>query len=156
MKPWLRRTLIGVFGASVLFGGVAACSHRYQHGGDWQSMSEEDIAKRKAWMIDRLSSRLELDEAQRAKLGALADQLRAQRQAIFGATNPRSEVQALVAGPTFDRAGAMAFVTGKTQAIQSKSPELIAALGDFYDSLRPEQQQKVREFMQRGRHGWGH
>jgi hypothetical protein len=33
--------------------------------------------------------------------------------------------------------------------------ELIAAFGDFYDSLKPEQQQKVREFMQRGRHGWG-
>ena len=43
----------------------------------------------------------------------------------------------------------------KTAAVQSKSPELIAAVGDFYDSLRPEQQQKVREFMQRGRHGWG-
>lgn len=155
MKPWIRRTLIGVFGASVLFGGLAACSHRYHHGGDWPSMSEEDVAKRKAWMIDRLSSRLELDEAQKARLGVLADQLRAQRQAIVGPTHPRSQIQALVAGPTFDRAGAKAFIDGKTQAIQATSPELIAALGDFYDSLRPEQQQKVREIMQRGRHGWG-
>ena len=155
MKPWLKRTLIGVFGATVLFGGLAACSHRH-HGYDWQGMSDEDAAKAKARMVDRIGSRLELDDAQKAKLGALADQLRAQRQAIVGGTDPRTEIQSLVAGNTFDRAKAKAFIDGKTQAIQAKSPELIAALGDFYDSLKPEQQQKVRDFMSRGRHGWGH
>ena len=156
MKRWLKRTLIGVFGASVLFGGLAACSHRYHHGGDWNSMSDEDVAKRKAWMIDRVSSRLDLDEAQKAKLGALADQLRAQRQALVGGTDPRAEIQSLVAGNTFDRAKAKALIDGKTQTIQAKSPELIASLGDFYDSLNPQQQQKVRDFMSRGHHGWGH
>jgi hypothetical protein len=30
---------------------------------------------------------------------------------------------------------------------------VIAALGDFYDSLQPAQQQKVRDMMQR-RRGW--
>jgi Spy/CpxP family protein refolding chaperone len=118
-------------------------------------MSEEDAAKAKARMVERVGSRLELDDAQKAKLGALADQLRAQRQALVGATDPRAEVQSLVAGSTFDRAKAKAFIEGKTQTIQTKSPELIAAVGDFYDSLKPEQQQKVRDFMSRGRHGWG-
>jgi len=155
MKPWLKRTLIGVFGASVLFGGLAACSHRY-HGYGWQGMSDEDAAKYKAHMIDRIGSRLDLDEAQKAKLGALADQLRAQRQALAGGSDPRSEIQSLVAGNTFDRAKAKAFIDAKTSAIQARSPELIAAVGDFYDSLRPEQQQKVRDLMSRGRHGWGH
>jgi periplasmic protein CpxP/Spy len=68
--------------------------------------------------------------------------------------NPRDEVQSLVAGTSFDRAKAKALVDAKTGAISAKSPELIAAFGDFYDSLRPEQQAKVREFMSRGRHGW--
>ena len=27
-------------------------------------------------------------------------------------------------------------------------------MGDFYDSLNPDQQQKVRDFMQRRRAGW--
>ena len=155
MKRWLKRTLIGVFGASVLFGSLAACSHHRHHGYGWQGMSEEDAAKMKARMIDRVGSRLDLDEAQKAKLGVVADQLRAGRQALRGTTDPRSEMQSLVAGPTFDRAKAMALIDAKTSTVQSKSPELIAALGDFYDSLKPEQQQKVREFMQRGRHGWG-
>ena len=153
MKPWLKRTLIGVFGATVLLGGIAACSHRH-HGYGWQSMSDEDAAKYKARMVDRIGSRLDLDDAQKARLGAVADQLRAQRQALAGGTDPRTEIQSLVAGNTFDRAKAKAFIDGKTQAIQARSPELIAALGDFYDSLKPEQQQKVRDFMSRGRHGW--
>jgi len=155
MKPWLKRTLIGVFGATVLFGGLAACSHRY-HSHGWQGLSDEDAAKVKARMVDKIGSRLDLDDAQKAKLGALADQLRAQRQALAGGTDPRAEIQSLVAGSTFDRAKAKAFVDAKTSAIQAGSPELIAAVGDFYDSLRPEQQQKVRDFMSRGRHGWGH
>jgi len=154
MKRWLKRTLIGVFGASVLFGGLAACSHRHHHHG-WQSMSEEDAAKMRAHMIDRVAGRLDLDEAQKAKLGVVADQLRAGRQALHGTTDPRTEVQSLVAGNTFDRAKAKALIDQKTSAVQSKSPELIAAFGDFYDSLKPEQQQKVRDLMQRGRHGWG-
>lgn len=155
MKSWIRRTLIGVFGASVLFGGLAACSHRGHHGYGWQGISDEDAAKMKARMVDKVGSRLDLDEAQKAKLGALADQLRAQRQALVAGSDPRADIQSLVAGNTFDRAKARAFVDAKTGAIQSKSPELIAALGDFYDSLKPEQQQKVRDFMSRGRHGWG-
>jgi Spy/CpxP family protein refolding chaperone len=155
MRPWIKRTLIGVFGASVLFGGLAACSHRHA-GYGWQGMSEEDAAKARARMVERVGSRLDLDDAQKAKLGALADQLRAQRQALVGSADPRSEIQSLVAGPTFDRSKAKAFVDAKTAAIQTGSPELIAALGDFYDSLKPEQQQKVRDFMSRGRHGWGH
>jgi protein CpxP len=156
MKRWLKRTLIGVFGASVLFGGLAACSsHRHHHGYGWQGASEEDAAKMRARLIERVSSRLDLDEAQKAKLGVVADQLRAGRKALHGDTDPRSEVQSLVAGNTFDRAKAKALIDAKTSTVQSRSPELIAAFGDFYDSLKPEQQQKVREFMQRGRHGWG-
>jgi hypothetical protein len=43
----------------------------------------------------------------------------------------------------------------KMAAVNAKSPEVIAALGDFYDSLAPAQQAKVRDFMEhRGGRGW--
>ena len=156
MKTWLKRTLIGVFGASVLFGGLAACSHRVHHGSGWHAMSDEDAAKMKARMIDKVGSRLDLDDAQKAKLGVLADQLRAQRNALVGNTSdPRAELQSLVAGTTFDRAKAKSLVEAKTGAIATQSPALIAAIADFYDSLKPEQQAKVRELMAKRRHhGW--
>ena len=52
-----------------------------------------------------------------------------------------------------DRAKAQALVDDKTSAIKTKSPELIAAAADFYDSLNPAQQQQVRDLMSRKR-GW--
>jgi len=154
MKPWLKRTLVGVFGASILFGGLAACSHRH-HGYGWQSMSEEDAAKMKARMVDKVGSRLELDEAQKTKLGVLADKLREQRNALVAGGDPRAEFASVIAGSNFDRAKAKTLIDAKTGAINTKSPDVIAAMADFYDSLKPEQQAKVREFMAtRGRHGW--
>jgi periplasmic protein CpxP/Spy len=70
-------------------------------------------------------------------------------------TDPRAEMKALVASDKFDKTGAQNWVTEKTTALQTKSPEVIAALADFYDSLNPAQQQKVREFME-ARRGWWH
>lgn len=158
MKTWLKRTLIGVFGATVLFGGLAACSHRGVHGGyGWHAMSEDDAAKMKSRLIEKAGSRLELDEAQKVKLGVLADTLRAQRNALVGSTaDPRAELQSLVAGPTFDRAKARSLVEAKTGAITTQSPNVIAAMADFYDSLKPAQQAKLRELMASRGRGWGH
>jgi protein CpxP len=153
MKTWIKRTLIGMLGATVLFGGIAACSHRH-HGDGWQTMSEEDAAEMKARVVDRAADKLDLDAAQKAKLGVLADKLRDQRNALVADTpNPRAELQSLVAGPTFDRTKAQALVAAKTGAVNAKSPEVIAAAADFYDSLKPEQQAKVREWMNSRRGG---
>ena len=41
-------------------------------------------------------------------------------------------MQSLVAGDKFDRSKAQALVAEKTAAVGTKSPEVIAALGDFY------------------------
>jgi hypothetical protein len=42
-------------------------------------------------------------------------------------------------------------VETKVSAVNAKSPAVIAALADFYDSLRPDQQAKVRELSSRHR-----
>ena len=153
MRPWIKRTLIGVFGASILIGGLSACSH-YPHGGDWQT-SEADSAKMRERMLERVGKELALDDAQKQRLVVLADKLKEQRAALVGSTtDPRAEFQALVAGPKFERDRAQGLVTAKTDALRSKSPEVIAAAADFFDSLKPEQQQKVREFITKRHHGW--
>ena len=149
MKRWLKRTLIGVFGASILIGGLTACGHGGHHGG-W-AMNEADSAKMRERMLERVGAQLKLDDAQKQRLTVLADKLREQRAALVGASDPRAEFQALMAGPTFDRQGAQALVESKTAALRSKSPEVIAAAADFFDSLRPEQQQQVREFIAKRR-----
>ena len=154
MKTWIKRTLVGVFGASVLFGALAACSHHAY--APWSGNATD--AERSEWrshMVDRVAGKLDLDAAQKARLAALADTLAAQRKALIGSADPRAEVQSLVAGEHFDRARAQSLVDSKTVAMREASPAVIAAAADFYDSLRPEQQAKVREFMQHRGHGHG-
>lgn len=151
MKIWLKRTLIGLFSASVLVGGLTACGHREHRFG--ASMSAEDASQYRGKMVERVSSKLDLTAEQKQRLTVLADKLHEQRVALVGQTqDPRAEMKALVAGDKFDKARAQALVNEKTLALQSKSPEVLAALADFYDGLNPAQQQKVRDFMERRGH----
>ncbi len=150
MKTWIRRTLIGLTATTVLLGGLAACSHgpRFGHG----PMSEADMAQLRERFIDKASSKLDLDAAQKARLATLADAVQAQRGALLAGGEPRAELQALVAGPSFDRGRAQALVEGKTAAVRDKAPAVVTAMADFYDSLKPAQQQKLRDMLARGRH----
>lgn len=151
MKTWLKRTLVATFGSAVLVAGLTACGG---HHGGWNStMSAADSAQMRERMLERAGKELKLDDAQKQRLATLADKLRESRTAVMGSTDPRADMQALVAGPKFDRANAQALVEAKTAAVRSKTPEVIAAAADFFDGLRPEQQQQVREFMNKRRGG---
>lgn len=158
MKPFIRRnlkrTILGIVVATVLGGSLAACSHhRHEFG---STMSAEQYAQTREKMVERIASRLDLNADQKARLAALGDKLYEQRTALIGQTkNPRAEIQALVAGDKFDATRALALISEKTAVIQTKSPEVVAAIANFYDSLNPAQQQKVRDYME-GRHGWFH
>lgn len=148
MKRFIKKTLLGLFGGALIIGSLGACSHRGPGG--WHESSPESRTR----MVEKIGSRLDLDAAQKQKLSVLADKLQAQRAALRGTTDPRAAMQGLFAGSKLDQAGAKKLIDEKTAAIQTGSPEVIAAAADFFDNLRPEQQQKVREFMERGRR-WG-
>jgi periplasmic protein CpxP/Spy len=169
-RSWLRRTLIGVTVAGLSLGGLTACGHNPgPFGGDGTPMSPADMAQHRDRMVERVSSRLDLDAAQKKHLVALMDTVHEQRQAMMGApaaangasgpaAGPRAELQALIAGPRFDAQAAQALANRKADAMKTASPKVIAAFATFYDSLKPEQQQKVRDFLNSrgGRHGRGH
>jgi protein CpxP len=161
MRTWIKNTLIAALGASMAIGGMAFATA--QRGGcGWHgrgAMSEADTAKWREKVIDRASSELSLDAAQRQHLVALGDTLHAQRKAMLpeGTARPREQLAALIAGERFDAQRAQALVLEKTEAVRNAGPSVIAAASTFYDSLNPEQQQKLRDFMARaGQHrGWG-
>jgi periplasmic protein CpxP/Spy len=158
MKTWIKRSLIAVLGATIVLGGAAAWAHRHYGGWhDMKSMSAADIDRAKGRVVEKIGERMDLDAAQKAQLTVLADRLVEQRSAMLAGGDPRSAVRALVAGNSFDRAGAETLLMTKTDALRAGAPGVIAAFGDFYDGLRPEQQQELRELMQRGRrHGGDH
>ena len=168
MKTWIKRSLIGLAATATLLGGLAAWAHSqgYGHGmghgmnHGWRMVSAEDVAGVKTRVVERVGRELALDAAQKDKLGVLADTLREQRNALVGTTtDPRAELQSLMAGASFDRNKAIALIQDKVGAVTTKSPEVVAAMADFYDSLKPEQQAKVRAFMAQrghcGEHGRG-
>jgi periplasmic protein CpxP/Spy len=149
MKHWIKRSLMGLFGGALVVGSIAGCAaHRH----DWGA---GDSAEFREKVIERVSTKLELDASQKQKLGVLAEKLHAQRLAMRGTGDPRAQFKALFAGDKLDQAGAGKLVEEKTAAVRAGSPEVIAAAADFFDNLNPSQQQKVREFMDRGRR-WGH
>jgi protein CpxP len=151
-KRHLKRTVFGLVGATILVGGLSACGHREHSFG--ANLSAEQYAQKRDKMVDKVASRLDLNADQKKRLATLGDTMYAQRTAFVGqTTDPRAEMKALVAGDKFDAARAQALINEKTAAVQAKSPEVIAALADFYNSLNPAQQQKVRDFMD-GRGHW--
>ena len=154
MKSWIKKSLIGLASVTVLLGGLTACGGRGHHGEGW---SAERVSEVRAKVVDKISGKLSLDQAQKQKLGVLADQIIASRSAFRGDTaDPRADFKALIAGEKFDRAAAQTMLEKKTEAIQGNAPQTINALADFYDSLNPEQQKQVREKLEkRGRGWWG-
>jgi periplasmic protein CpxP/Spy len=154
MKTWISRSLLGALGVALLAGSLTACGARGEHGRD--GMSAERITETRGKLIDKVGRKLELNDAQKQKLGVLADEMIAARAELRGpGANPRAELQALVAGAQFDRSRAQALLDQKTQVVQARGPKMVAAMGDFYDSLNPEQQKEVRERMNK-RGGWWH
>ena len=151
MKPWIKRTLIGLTATTVVLGGLTACGSRGDHARGW---SDERVTEVRGKVIEKVSSKLDLNADQKAKLGVLADQMIASRKALRGNTDPRTDLQALVAGDKFDRSKAQQLLDQKLQAAQGNGPQMLAAFGDFYDSLNPEQQKQVREKLERRGHGW--
>lgn len=134
---------------------------RHEHG----PRSEADHQKMRERMVERITAQLELDAVQKGHLIRLMEVMQAQRMAMAGGAAPgaagrggpggpgmlpQQQMQELVKGERFDRARAQTLVDEKTQAARAAAPQVIAAMGDFYDSLKPEQQAKVRTFLERG------
>jgi len=141
MKTWLKRTLTGVAVSTALLGSVAAYSEGagFHHG----PPTPEQIAQHEQTMLAHVGKKLNLDANQAAKLKALADLAIAQHTPpAAGTPNPHA---ALVAGNTFDRAGAQALLNQHVAKMQANGPGLINAFGDFFDSLNATQQAQVRE-----------
>ena len=141
MKTWLKRTLVGVAVTSALLGSLAAYSQGagFHHG----PPTPEQIAQHEAGMLAHIGKKLNLDANQAAKLKVLGDLLVAQHTPpAAGTPNPHA---ALIAGNTFDRAGATTLMNQHVAKMQANGPALINAFGDFFDSLNATQQAQVRE-----------
>ena len=147
------RYIVAILGAVGIAVAVAGCGHGYRHH------EPGDYAVRH---IERFGKELNLNEAQTAKLNAVTETLRKGRDTMRAKHDEKQkEVLALLDQPKLDRQRALGLVQQTTRDINDHAPEMIAAMGDFYDSLTPTQQQKLREEVKErmaygGRCRWHH
>lgn len=156
MRKGVKRAVLGVTAVAVVVGGMAACGGPrgpWGHG-PWGG-SEENVAEHREKMVERISDRLDLNVEQKGKLNALADAMSEQRKALRGENDLRTDLGAVIAGNTFDRAKAQSLVEQKVAAVQAHSPTVLDRMAAFYDSLTPQQQQKVRDRLTRHHGGNG-
>lgn len=139
-------------------GGMGGMHHMRGMGHRGEPMSAAEMQQRQERMVERVSTQLSLDATQKANFVKLMDTMRAQRQAMMGGEPGamHEQMQSLIKGDHFDAAKANELAKQRSAAMSQGAPEVISAMATFFDSLKPEQQAKVRDFMaKRGMHG-GH
>lgn len=102
--------------------------------------------KRLDRMVEKVAKKLDLDDSQKEKLTiakeaalTLHQAVRNDRQAL------QNDILSLVSSETFDQALVLDHINAKTNAVQENMPAVVAAVGDFYDSLNAEQQAEIRK-----------
>ena len=162
MTPWIKQLLMGLCGAALIATAATAFADRDRgHRGEGfhgcsKSWMHDDKARAefRAKRVERISTEIGLNDAQKQKLSTFFHKLSEQHKAMMGDSKGRHErIQSLIKGESLDRERAQALLNEKAARLQSNGPELIAAAADLFDSLNAEQQQKVREFLER-RHGY--
>ena len=135
-----KRAIIVITGGALLIGGVVACN-RGMHCG-----SPEERGK---WMVEKVSKELELNETQQARLVEMKDEFLDVRKAMrSNREQTRTDVLALLNQPTLDREKVNTIVGQHIETISMRSPAIIDAIGNFYDSLDDSQRAELREFIE--------
>ena len=147
-----KRSIIYMTGGALLTLGVVACNYGMHYG-----TAEE----RGEWVVQKVSKELELNETQQARLAEVKDEFLNLRTTMRSdREQTRSDVLAMLAQPTLDREKANAIVDQKIETINSRSPAIIDAIGNFYDSLDDTQRAELMAFIEHkmehhhGRHHW--
>jgi len=143
-----NKFIIASISAIALVGGLAACGHHH---------SPEERAN---YMMEKVTSKLELTSPQVDQLEQLKNELMNARQTMLAERNTaHQEINDLLSQPSLDQNRALELVEERTATINQKAPQVIAAFANFYDSLNPEQQTMLGDKMQEHkahRHHWRH
>ena len=135
-----KRTLVIITVGTLLVGGVAACAHRIH------SASPEE---RGAWVVEKVSKKLELNAAQKSKLVELKNEVIAVRKSMRSDREQnRAELLAMLKQPTLDRQKVNSMVQQKIDQASQHTPLVVDALANFYDSLDDTQRAELAEHIE--------
>jgi len=131
---------------------VTACSGRFH---------QRDPERHAAWLMEKATDELALDTAQQAKFKIFTDGLTESRRNLRSQRQQSHQTLSnLLQQEKFERNKAKALVREHLLAMQGQAPKLVDAFADFYDTLKPQQRNKLREHMNerfehhQGKHHW--
>lgn len=138
MKPITKRILLAV-GTLGLATSVAAYAHQHFH----------DPEERSAWIMEKITHELELTAPQQEKLEVVKVEIMTARKDMHqDRKQTKNDVLEMLGQPSMDRSRVQMMVDQRLDAMRNHAPQVINALGDFYDSLSPEQQLELREHVE--------
>lgn len=140
MRRSVKIALISVLSFGIVGGAFAYGKHKFS-----------DPSARMGYIVQKVSKKLDLDDVQTQALQALKDELVSSREQFGDKKDMKEEMKALITADTFDQGKALELVNGKTSAVNETAPTVIAALGNFLDTLNADQKAQIAEFMDRGK-----
>jgi len=112
-------------------------------------------------IVQKVTEELDLTAIQQASLTQVKNELLEMRNTISSSREQtQADIWAMLKQPRLDRNQANSMVNQRIEAIHSRSPAIIDAMGNFYDSLDDLQRAELREFIEdrmehrHGRHFW--
>ena len=131
-----KRTIIYMTGIALLTTSIVACNRGTP-------------AERGERMVEKVTEELELTATQQDRLSEVKNEFLDMRKTMqSNREQTKTDIQALLKQPTLDRNKANSIVNQHIETIHSRSPAIIDAIGNFYDSLDDTQRAELREFIE--------
>jgi Spy/CpxP family protein refolding chaperone len=133
-----KKRMMIVTGLCALFliGGVAACKHGYRHGG----FDEFDLAA----ATNRIASRLDLTESQKADLEQIAGEIAEKAKDMHvDRASRRQEIADLIRQDTVGRDEVDGLIDEKMARVREMADFAAQRLIAFHGTLTPEQREKI-------------
>jgi len=144
-----KKIVIGALISVVTLGGLISYASPGLHG-KFGGMTE----KKAEFIINRISSKLDLNDVQKQNLVALKDTLKQQRD-IHHKDNPREAIMSLLSEPVLDETKVLAMMEARTTQMHLAAPTVISAIADFTNSLSNEQREEIKSFADKFRNRGG-
>ncbi len=147
-----KKIVIGALISVVTLGGlISYASPGEQCGGRFGGMNEQ----RAEFIVNRISSKLDLNDVQKQNLIALKNTLKEQRETHKQA-NPREALMELLSSPVLDETKALALMEERTTQMHLVEPTVISAIANFTNSLSNGQREEIKQFANKmGKHRRG-
>ena len=136
MKNKLTNPIL-IISSLALIVGLGACTAKY---------CSDKPEKQVAWLTEKATDKLDLNDAQQAKFKLFSQSLVNTRQSLKNnKSQTHQELLAMMQQPKLERQRTQAMINEHIAKLQSYTPALVKNFGDFFDTLTAEQRKKLQD-----------